>query len=222
MIGRSPAMQELFESIRRLAPQPHRPRHRRNRNRQGAVATALHARGRRSATFLTVNCAAVVETLFESELFGHVRGAFTGATDDKVGPVRSRRDGGTLFLDEIGELPLALQAKLLRALEHGEVQRVGSLESQARRRRVIAATNRDLRGEVGRAAVSERSLLPPQRRRTRAAAAARAARGHPVSRPPRSSAMSARLGRPITGLTPARRADAAASSGPATSASCAT
>jgi len=89
----------------------------------------------------------VVETLFESELFGHVRGAFTGATDHKPG-LFELADNGTLFLDEIGELPMSVQAKLLRVLELGEVHRVGSLEPRKVSVHVIAATNRDLRAEV--------------------------------------------------------------------------
>ena len=148
MIGRSPAMQELFDSIRRLAP------HVRTVLIDGEtgtgkelVAKALHQLGPRQAKrFITVNCSAVVETLFESEVFGHVRGAFTGATETKVG-LFEHADGGTLFLDEAGELPLPLQAKLLRAVEHGEVQRVGSLETRKVDVHVIAATNRDLRVE---------------------------------------------------------------------------
>ncbi len=96
---------------------------------------------------MTVNCSAVVETLFESELFGHVRGAFTGATENKPG-LFELADGGTLFLDEIGELPLTVQAKLLRVLELGEVHRVGSLEPRRVNVHVLAATNRDLRVEV--------------------------------------------------------------------------
>ena len=112
------------------------------------VARALHRIGpRRDRRFVTVNCSAVVETLFESELFGHVRGAFTGATENKPG-LFELADGGTLFLDEIGELPLTVQAKLLRVLELGEVHRVGSLEPRRVNVHVIAATNRDLRAEV--------------------------------------------------------------------------
>jgi DNA-binding NtrC family response regulator len=148
MIGLSPAMQELFDSIRRFAP------HVRTVLISGEtgtgkelVAKALHKLGQRSARrFLTMNCSAVVDTLFESELFGHVRGAFTGATDATVG-MFEHADGGTLFLDEAGELPLPLQPKLLRAVEYGEVQRVGSLESRKVDVQVIAATNRDLRAE---------------------------------------------------------------------------
>jgi DNA-binding NtrC family response regulator len=149
MIGRGPVMQELFGMIRRLAP------HVRTALITGEtgtgkelVARALHKTGpRRERRFVTVNCSAVVETLFESELFGHVRGAFTGATDHKPG-LFELADGGTLFLDEIGELPLAVQAKLLRVLELGEVHRVGSLDPRRVNVHVIAATNRDLRMEV--------------------------------------------------------------------------
>ena len=136
MLGRSPVMQELFSLIQRLAP------HakvvlvtRRDRHRQGAGGARASTRlgPRRSKPFVTINCSAVVDTLFESELFGHVRGAFTGAAESKAGLFEAAH-GGTLFLDEVGELPLSLQAKLLRALEYGEVQRVGSLQPQARRR----------------------------------------------------------------------------------------
>src|SRR5215831_5051444 len=149
MIGRGPAMQELFGMIRRLAP------HVRTALVTGEtgsgkelVARALHDLGpRRDRRFVTVNCSAVVETLFESELFGHVRGAFTGAVDHKAG-LFEVADNGTLFLDEIGELPLTLQAKLLRVLELGEVHRVGSLDPRKVNVHVVAATNRDLRAEV--------------------------------------------------------------------------
>src|SRR6185436_16595131 len=112
------------------------------------IARAIHLLGpRKSKKLVTINCSAVVETLFESELFGHVRGAFTGATDHKAGLFETA-DGGTIFLDEIGELPLPVQAKLLRVLEEGEVQRVGSLEQRKVDVRLIAATNRDLLSEV--------------------------------------------------------------------------
>jgi DNA-binding NtrC family response regulator len=149
MIGRSPVMQELFDTIRRLAP------HIRTALVTGETGTgkelvsrALHQLGApRSSPLVVVNCSAVVETLFESELFGHVRGAFTGAVDAKVG-LFEQADGGTLFLDEIGELPLAMQAKLLRVVEYGEVQRVGATRSHRVDVRVIAATNRDLLADV--------------------------------------------------------------------------
>ena len=149
MIGRGPAMQDLFAMIRRLAP------HVRTALISGEtgtgkelVARALHTIGpRRDRRFVTVNCSAVVESLFESELFGHMRGAFTGATDNKPG-LFELADGGTLFLDEIGELPASVQAKLLRVLELGELHRVGSLDAKRVSVHVVAATNRDLRAEV--------------------------------------------------------------------------
>src|SRR3954462_5554204 len=149
MVGRSPVMQELFAMVRRLAP------HVRSSLVTGEtgtgkelVARALHRMGpRRDRRFVTVNCSAVVESLFESELFGHARGAFTGATENKIG-LFEVADNGTVFLDEIGELPTSVQAKLLRVLELGEVHRVGSLEPRRVNVHVIAATNRDLRAEV--------------------------------------------------------------------------
>ena len=112
------------------------------------VARTLHARSRRSEQALVhVNCAALPEQIAESELFGHVKGAFTGATSHRAGKFELA-DGGTLFLDEIGELPLSLQAKLLRALQQGEIQRVGSDKLLRVNVRLIAATNRDLEQEV--------------------------------------------------------------------------
>jgi two-component system response regulator HydG len=176
MIGRSPAMQELFDAVRRFAP------HVRTVLVTGEtgtgkelVAHALHTLGARSdRRFVTVNCSAVVEALFESELFGHQRGAFTGAHETKVG-LFEHADQGTLFLDEIGELPLAIQAKLLRAVEYGDLQRVGSLESKHVDVTVIAATNRDLRADAAsgrfrsdlyyRLSVMEIRLVPLRERR---------------------------------------------------------
>src|SRR3954462_6313518 len=149
MLGRSPVMQEVFSLIQRLAP------HAKVVLVNGETGTgkelaarAFHQAGpRRSRPFVTVNCSAVVDTLFESELFGHVRGAFTGAIESTPGLFEAAQ-GGTLFLDEIGELPTNVQAKLLRALENGEVQRVGSLQPRKVDVAVVAATNRDLRAEV--------------------------------------------------------------------------
>ncbi len=149
IVGRSPAVLDMIPQIRRVAP------HYRTVLITGQtgtgkdlVARALHrlspvAAGR----YVVLNCSAVVETLFESELFGHVRGAFTGATTDKIGLVEHAH-GGTLFLDEIGDMPLATQAKLLRVLQNQEVQRVGSLSSRKVDVRVIAATNHDLRQAI--------------------------------------------------------------------------
>jgi len=109
------------------------------------VSNAIHFNSRRAnAPLVTVNCAAIPETLLESVLFGHVRGAFTGATTDKKGEF-VKADGGTLFLDELGELPVPLQAKVLRAVEYGEIQPVGSNDKPLTVDvRLIAATNRDL------------------------------------------------------------------------------
>jgi DNA-binding NtrC family response regulator len=145
MIGRSPLMLQVFARIRRVAP------HYLTVLVTGAsgtgkelVAAALHRLSPVSNNRLAVcNCAAVVETLFESELFGHVRGAFTGAAQDKVG-LFEYAHGGTVFLDEIGEIPLEMQSKLLRVLENREIQRVGSPAVRKVDVRVVAATNRNL------------------------------------------------------------------------------
>jgi two-component system response regulator HydG len=203
MIGRGPAMQELFGLIRRLAP------HARTALITGEtgtgkelVARALHKLGPRGGKrFVTVNCSAVVETLFESELFGHVRGAFTGAGDHKAGLFETA-DGGTVFLDEIGELPASVQAKLLRVLENGEVQRVGSVELRKVDVRLIAATNRDLCGDVAagrfrsdlyyRLNVAEIALPPLRSRRE----------DIPYLTAAFVRAFAQRFGKPLVGLTP--------------------
>src|SRR5262249_30589487 len=109
------------------------------------VAREIHARSRRSGgPLVKVNCASVPRELFESEFFGHVKGAFTGAHRDRVGRFQLA-DGGTLFLDEVGEIPLDLQGKLLRALQEREVERVGDMRAQKVDVRVVAATNRNLK-----------------------------------------------------------------------------
>jgi DNA-binding NtrC family response regulator len=149
IVGRSPRMLDLFNKMRRVAP------HFRtvlvggpSGTGKELVARALHelspaARG----PFVVCNCAGLPETLAESELFGYVKGAFTGATQDKLG-FFEHANGGTLFLDEIGEMPLGMQAKLLRVLQTYEIQRVGSPAVRKLDVRVVAATNRDLRTEV--------------------------------------------------------------------------
>ena len=115
-------------------------------------ARAVHlASPRRGAPFIKVNCAAIPDTLFESELFGHERGAFTGAGAARAGWFE-QAEGGTIFLDEVGELPLALQTKLLRTLQEGTIVRLGGTREVAVNARVVAATNRDLATEVGRGA----------------------------------------------------------------------
>jgi transcriptional regulator with GAF, ATPase, and Fis domain len=149
LLGVSPAMIALRARVRRVAAAPF---HVLVDGESGAgkelVARALHAAGpRRHRRLCTVNCAALTDELVEAELFGHTRGAFTGAVRDRAG-VFEDADGGTLFLDEVGELSLRAQAKLLRVLQDGEVRRVG--ESHARRVdvRLVAATNRLLSEEV--------------------------------------------------------------------------
>jgi two-component system response regulator HydG len=146
MIGRGPAMTALFSLVTRLAPYAAVAL---ITGETGVgkelVARALHALGPRSQRRLvTVNCSAIVPTLFESELFGHARGAFTGATDTRIG-LFEHADGGTVFLDEVGELPPSVQAALLRVVETGEVQRVGTHDTRRVDVHVLAATNRDLR-----------------------------------------------------------------------------
>jgi len=138
------------------------------------VARAIHAHSRRSEGALEiVNCAAIQPTLLESELFGHARGAFTGAVADKPGRFELA-DGGTLFLDEVAELPLGCQTKLLRALEEGGVRRVGATRDRPVDVRVIAATNRDVARAVAGGRLREdlfyrldrlRVEVPPVRQR---------------------------------------------------------
>ena len=112
------------------------------------IAASVHYRSKRKdKLFVAQNCAAFPENLLESELFGHKRGAFTGATDEKKG-LFEIADGGTLFLDELGEMPLALQAKLLRALQEGEIRPIGATQSKQVNVRIVAATNRNLEAEV--------------------------------------------------------------------------
>ena len=119
------------------------------------LARVLHASSPRAKQrFVAVNCAALPGDLLESELFGHVRGAFTGAVSDKPG-LFEEAEGGTLLLDEVAELPLPLQAKLLRVLQDGEVRRVGSNRAHRADVRVFAATHRELRDQVGRGAFRE-------------------------------------------------------------------
>ncbi len=147
--GRSAAMQELVNMVETVAPSEATVliTGESGTGKELAARAIQAASTRRDKPFVTVNCAALSESLLESELFGHEKGAFTGADRRREGRFR-QADGGTLFLDEIGELPLPLQAKLLRALQQGEVQRVGSDTPLTVDVRVIAATNRNLKAEV--------------------------------------------------------------------------
>ena len=176
MIGRSPAMQEVFRLIERAGPSDKAILIQgESGTGKELVARALH----QCSTWVhkpmvVINCAALPEALLESELFGHEKGAFTGAVSAKAGLVETA-DGGTLFIDEIGELPGALQAKLLRVLEDGSMRRIGSLKQQWVHVRLLAATNRDMTEEVASGRFREdlyyrinvMSLeLPPLRERT--------------------------------------------------------
>jgi len=149
LVGSAPATRQMFEAIARAADGD-APVWLRGESGTGKemAARALHTFSpRANGPFVTLNCAALPESLIEAELFGVVRGAFTGAHQDRPGAFQ-RADGGTLFLDEIGELPLAVQAKLLRALEVGEVTRVGGGRIERTNVRIVTATWRDLEQEV--------------------------------------------------------------------------
>jgi two-component system response regulator PilR (NtrC family) len=153
LLGKSRAMQKIFELITKI----HSVKTSvlitgESGTGKELVARALHSEGvRAKAPFVAVNCGAIPEELMESELFGHKRGAFTGAVTDTLGMFQEAA-GGTLFLDEIGELSLGLQVKLLRALQERKVKQVGATEEVETDVRVIAATNRDLEAEVSRGA----------------------------------------------------------------------
>lgn len=146
LIGQSPSMERLKRQIHQFAnsPFPVLVTGESGSGKEG-VARALHAASRRSEQpYLALNCAALAENLIEATLFGHAKGAYTGATTARAGYFEEVGEG-TLFLDEIGELPLGLQAKLLRVLENGEFQRLGETQTRVSQARVVAATNRDLR-----------------------------------------------------------------------------
>ncbi|MGC4117021.1 MAG: sigma 54-interacting transcriptional regulator [Myxococcales bacterium] len=156
MVGGGEAMRKVYETIERVAPaQAAVAIFGESGSGKELVARAVHQRSpRASKPFVPVNCGALSKELVESELFGHEKGAFTGAEKMHRGAFEEA-DGGTLFLDEIGELPLTLQAKLLRALELGEIKRVGASRPMNVDVRIIAATNRDLRAEIRKGAFRE-------------------------------------------------------------------
>jgi two-component system response regulator AtoC len=175
VVGASPPMQEVFALIRKVAP---------TRSAvlitgetgtgKELIARAIHRLSpRRDELFVPLNCSAIPSELLESELFGHVKGAFSGAITDRVGKFQAA-DGGTLFLDEIGDMELQLQAKLLRVLEDGEIEPVGSNRRTRVDVRIVSSTNRDLEAEVAASAFREdlfyrlnvfRLALPPLRER---------------------------------------------------------
>ena len=176
IVGESPSMREIYELISRVA--------RRDvpvcilgesGTGKELVARAVHRQSsRRHKPFTPINCAALPENLIENELFGHARGAFTGADRDRAGLIETT-DGGTLFLDEIGEMPLVAQAKLLRFLQEGEFRRVGETANRSADVRVLTATNRKLEAAVEQGRFREdlyyrirgiEIVLPPLRDRT--------------------------------------------------------
>jgi transcriptional regulator with GAF, ATPase, and Fis domain len=149
ILGSSPCMQEVFRKVQKVAATDISVLITGETGTgKELIARELHSRSPRAKhPFITINCGAIPENLLESELFGHVRGAFTGAVGNKVGRFQSA-DHGTLFLDEIGEMPLALQVKILRALQEKVVVRVGDTNSETVDIRILAATNRDLDAEI--------------------------------------------------------------------------
>ena len=183
IIGRSEAMLEVFKMIETVA--------RTNSTilltgesgtGKGLVAQAIHFHSlRRDKPMVSLNCGAMPENLLESELFGHMRGSFTGADTNKKGLLEVA-ERGTVFLDEIGEMSAVMQVKLLRVLQERRFRRVGGLEELQADIRVIAATNQDLARAISEGRFREDLYLPHQRHSDRAAAAPRAARGHSAHR----------------------------------------
>ncbi len=156
MIGAAPSMQRVFELLAKIV-RTEAPVLVLGETGTGKelIAAALHQNGsRRKGPLVAVNCAAIPATLLEAELFGHVKGAFTGAHKDRKGYAESA-DGGTLFLDEIGEMPLEMQAKLLRFLQDGEIRQVGGNEVRNVDVRLVAATNRSLQDQIRKGAFRE-------------------------------------------------------------------
>ena len=149
MIGGSPALRKVLEQVAIVAPTPATVLIQgESGTGKELVARAIHDRSpRHSRPLIEVNCASIPRELFESEFFGHVKGAFTGALRDRAGRFHAAT-GGTLFLDEVGEISLELQAKLLRVLQEGQFERVGEEVTRTVDVRVLAATNRDLQQEV--------------------------------------------------------------------------
>ncbi|HEY5717129.1 MAG TPA: sigma-54 dependent transcriptional regulator, partial [Motiliproteus sp.] len=150
MVGDSPVIQEIGELIARVAPTPSVVLiEGESGTGKELVANAIHRSSRRAGPFVPVNCGAIAPELIESELFGHLKGSFTGAQQTRDG-LFSYADGGTLFLDEIGEMPLLMQAKLLRVLEERQIRPVGGEREIPVNVRVVAATNRNLEQEVAK------------------------------------------------------------------------
>ena len=183
IVGDAPELQAVYEVVKRAAPTKATVLILgESGTGKELIAQALHEESPRAEKpFIKVNCAALSETLLESELFGHEKGAFTGAIGRKEGRFELA-DGGSLFLDEIGDISPTLQIKLLRVLQQKEFERVGGVQTIKVDVRMIAATNRDLRVRGEDRQVPRGPLLPPQRRRGDAPAAALAQGRHPRAR----------------------------------------
>ena len=185
MVGESGALQQVMAAVGRAAPT--------NatvliQGESGVgkelVARTIHRNSlRRRERFVQVNCAAIPEELIESELFGHEKGSFTGATEKQVGKFE-QADKGTIFLDEVGDMSPKTQAKVLRVLQEGEVERLGSARTIKVDVRVIAATNKNLEEEIEKGQLPRGSVLPARGDPDSGAVAARAPRRHPAPRPP--------------------------------------
>ena len=149
IVGNSPAIQQILNQIELVAPNEASVLvSGESGTGKELIARAIHERsGRRERPLIRVNCAAIPRELFESEFFGHVKGAFTGAFRDRIGRFELA-DGGTIFLDEVGEIPLELQSKLLRVLQEGQIERVGEEKTRNINVRIIAATNRNLKSDA--------------------------------------------------------------------------
>ena len=183
IVGNSPALRKVLQQIHLVAPTDAAVLITgESGTGKELVARAIHENSpRKGRALIKVNCSAVPENLFESEFFGHTRGAFTGAVRDKPGRFELA-DGGTLFLDEIGDIPLAMQAKLLRVLQEQEIERVGDTRTRKINVRVVAATNRDLKKDVEAGRFRQDLVLSAGRLPHRDSSAARAQRRHPLAR----------------------------------------
>jgi two-component system nitrogen regulation response regulator GlnG len=176
IVGKSVAMQQVFKMVGRVSHSdaPVMITGESGTGKELVARAIHHYSGRSAKSFVAINCAAIPEQLLESELFGHEKGSFTGATGTRVGRFE-QSNGGTLFLDEIGDMPLALQSKILRVLQEGEFSRVGGNETLRTDVRIVAATNKNLEQEVTKKTFREdlfyrlnvvRVQLPPLRQRT--------------------------------------------------------